>query len=50
MWDLEKIDSQNIEVKEAKNIVRHPEGVQIFIMKSVGINHFNAFSILASWS
>lgn len=28
MWDLEKIDSQNLEVQETKNIVRHPEGVQ----------------------
>lgn len=28
MWDLEKTDSQNLEVQETKNIVRHPEGVQ----------------------
>ena len=27
MWDLEKTDSQNLEVQETKNIVRHPEGV-----------------------
>ena len=29
MWDLEKTDSQNLEVQETKNIVRHPEGVQV---------------------
>lgn len=27
MWDLEKTNSQNLEVQETKNIVRHPEGV-----------------------
>lgn len=27
MWDFEKINSQNLEVQETKNIVRHPEGV-----------------------
>lgn len=28
MWDFERIDSQNIEVQEPKDMVRHPEGVQ----------------------
>ena len=27
MWDLEKTNSQNLEVQKTKNIVRHPEGV-----------------------
>ena len=46
MWDLEKIDSQNIEVQETKNIVRHPEGVQAEKVKlkiALKINGFQSY-------
>lgn len=35
MWDIEKIDSQNIEFQETKNIVRHPEVLEHPYGKSV---------------
>lgn len=37
MWDFEKINSQNLEVQETKNIVRHPEGVQTFCKRKESV-------------